>query len=177
MKFVTQVLLAVFTSAVLLNTAEAKRNNPQQVRDSNASQQTPSYQDRNSDSQKNNQTSSQAVDEKSSDSDIIRAMSDQRRVNFVEGGSMVVTKLLPDDTNGLEHQKWVVKLTNGKTMQAVYNLDMCPRVQLKVGDTIAMAGQFVWTNSGGLLHWLHKDPRGNRPDGYVYVNGRYYCKD
>ena len=119
---------------------------------------------------------SQNVDEHASDSDIIRAINDQRRVDFVEGGSMEVSKILPDDTNGLEHQKWVVRLSNGKQLQAVYNLDMCPRVNLKVGDKIAMGGQFVWTNQGGLLHWLHHDPRGNRPDGYVYVNGKFYCK-
>lgn len=120
---------------------------------------------------------SQVIDEHASDSDIVRAVNDQRRVDYVEGGSMVVSKILPDDRSGLQHQKWVVRLSNGKQMQAVYNLDMCPRVQLKEGDKIAMGGQFVWTNKGALLHWLHHDPRGNRPDGFVYVNGKFYCKD
>lgn len=117
----------------------------------------------------------QVVDNSANDSDIIRAFNDQRRVFFVEGGSMVVTKVLPDDNNGLKHQKWVVRLSNGKTMQAVYNSDMCPRVPIKVGDVIAMGGMFLWTESGAMLHWLHHDPRGKRPDGYVYVNGEYYC--
>lgn len=123
------------------------------------------------------QQQSIGVDEAASDADILRAIRDQRRVNFLEGGSMTVTKVLPDDNNGLKHQKWVVRLTNGTTLQAVYNSDMCPRVPIKVGDVIAMGGMFIWTNSGPMLHWLHHDPRGNRPDGYVYVKGNFYCRD
>lgn len=125
----------------------------------------------------NRQGASQVVDEHSSDSDLIRAVSDQRRVDFVEGGNLVVSKLLPDDRSGLKHQKWVVRLSNGKEMEAVYNLDMCPRVPIKVGDKIAMGGQFVWTTKGALLHWLHHDPRGNRPDGFVYAKGQFHCKE
>lgn len=111
------------------------------------------------------------------DSDIVRAVNDQRRVDFVEGGGLVVTKILPDDNSGLKHQKWMVRLSNGITMQAVYNSDMCPRVSLRTGDVIAMGGQFIWTKGGAMLHWLHHDPKGRRPDGFVYVNGKYYCKD
>lgn len=109
------------------------------------------------------------------DSEIVRAVVNRRRVDFVEGRGMVVIRTLADDTNGLRHQKWVVQLSNGSSMMAVYNLDMCERVALKVGDHVAMGGQFVWTNQGALLHWLHYDPRKTRPDGYVEVNGKVYC--
>lgn len=111
------------------------------------------------------------------DSKIVAAAEKKRRVDFVEGGGMVVVKLLPDDRNGLEHQKWIVRLSNGQTMQAVYNLDMCEYVPLKVGDVVSMGGQFIWTNEGAMLHWLHYDPRQNRPDGYVELNGKVYCGD
>jgi len=111
------------------------------------------------------------------DSQIVQAYEAKRRVNFVEGAKMEVVKLLPDDNSGLKHQKWVVRLSNGKLMQAVYNTDMCPYVPLQVGDVVAMGGMFLWTGNSGMIHWLHHDPRGNRPDGYVMVNGKYYCKD
>jgi hypothetical protein len=111
------------------------------------------------------------------DADIVAAVTSRHSLNFVKGGGMVVVKLLPDDTNGLQHQKWIVRLSNGSTMQAVYNLDMCEYVQLKVGDVISMGGQFIWTKGGGLLHWLHFDPREKRPDGFVEVNGKVYCGD
>ncbi|WP_413944256.1 DUF3465 domain-containing protein [Bdellovibrio sp. HCB-162] len=170
MKFVANYALAFLAFTVVFssfNSAEAKRRNrKEQIENSDQSSKEDS-----------SSQGTQAVDNNANDSDIVRAVNEQRRVNFVEGGGMVVTKVLPDDNNGLKHQKWVVRLSNGKTMQAVYNSDMCPRVPVKVGDVVAMGGMFLWTNTGALLHWLHHDPRGNRPDGYVYVNGKYYCKD
>nr|WP_295902263.1 DUF3465 domain-containing protein [uncultured Bdellovibrio sp.] len=170
MKFVANYVLAFLAFTVVFssfNSAEAKRRNrKEQIENSDQSSKEDS-----------SSQGTQAVDNNANDSDIVRAVNEQRRVNFVEGGGMVVTKVLPDDNNGLKHQKWVVRLSNGKTMQAVYNSDMCPRVPVKVGDVVAMGGMFLWTNTGALLHWLHHDPRGNRPDGYVYVNGKYYCKD
>lgn len=178
MKFITHIALAfvTFTTVLSFNTAEAKRRNRQEVGDSRNGNQ--SYRDKhNYPSQTTNEQTPTVVDNSANDADIVRAVNEQRRLNFVEGGGMVVIKVLPDDTNGNEHQKWMVRLSNGKTMQAVYNSDMCPRVPIQVGDVVAMGGQFIWTNQGALLHWLHKDPRGDRPDGYVYVNGKYYCKD
>jgi hypothetical protein len=160
MNLMARIVFGVFLFTVSFSTAESKQQRGGQQR----SRQDQFY-----------PKQSQLLDDRASDNDLIRAVNDRRRVNFVEGGSMVVTKLLPDDSSGLRHQKWVVRLSNGQQLQAVYNLDMCPRVSLKVGDRIAMGGQFVWTNQGGLLHWLHRDPRGNRPDGYVFANGKFYC--
>ena len=172
MKFISKAFIATiaFSCVFSWNIAEAKtqgrqeqkqkQNQRQQEVEETTSFEKPSF-----------------VDEKASDNDIIRAVNDRRRVNYVEGGSMTVTRVLPDDDDGRKHQKWMVRLSNGKTLQAVYNSDMCPEVPIKVGDVIAMGGMFLWTNSGPMLHWLHHDPRANRPDGYVYVNGNYYCKD
>ncbi len=109
------------------------------------------------------------------DSKIVSAIQAKRRLDFVEGSGMVVIQLLPDDTSGLQHQKWIVRLSNGATMEAVYNIDMCERVPLQIGDKVSMGGQFIWTNQGALLHWLHYDPRQNRTDGYVELNGKVYC--
>lgn len=111
------------------------------------------------------------------DADVIRAVNGRKRLNFVEGSGMVVTKVLPDDTKGLAHQKFQVRLTNGVEIQAVYNLDMCPRVPVKVGDTVSIGGMFLWLGKHGMIHWLHHDPKGKRPAGYVELNGKFYCKD
>ena len=113
----------------------------------------------------------------SDDSALVEAHRNQRRAHFIEAANMDVVQLLPDDTDGLEHQKWVVRLSSGQKITAIYNSDMCPRVPLKVGDKVSMGGEYIWSKKvGGLFHWLHHDPRGNRPDGYVYLNGQYYCK-
>ncbi len=110
------------------------------------------------------------------DSEIVKVVSAQKGAYYVQGSGMVVKTVLPDDTQGAQHQKFIVTLSNGQNMMAVYNSDMCERVPVKVGDVVAMGGQFIWTDRGALLHWLHRDPRKNRPDGYVYLNGKYYCK-
>jgi hypothetical protein len=112
------------------------------------------------------------------DSEIVDVTTSRKNSHFVEGSGMEVVEILPDDTQGLEHQKWIVRLSSGQKVLAVYNSDMCPRVPVKVGDTVGMGGQFIWSRrDGAILHWLHHDPKGNRPDGYVYLNGEFYCKE
>lgn len=157
------VLSFILVSSLASFSAEARRNNN---RGNNGG-----WNNGNQQEQQVSQDSGRA-----DDSQLVQAVNNRRQLNFVEGGDLVVTKVLPDDTQGSEHQKWVVRLSSGKTLLAVYNLDMCERVPLQEGDHIAMGGQFIWTNQGGLLHWLHRDPRGHRPDGYVFLNGKYYCK-
>lgn len=109
------------------------------------------------------------------DSDLVRAVRDRRRLNFIEAGNVVVNKILEDDTDGLQHQRWYVRLSDGSVVFAVYNIDMnVERVPLQMNQQMAMGGEFKWTNNGALLHWLHADPKKNRPDGYVTVNGHRY---
>lgn len=116
-----------------------------------------------------------AVEQQSNDK-IVRAIDAKRSVNFLEGQEMKVVQILPDDTSGAEHQKFIVEIKDGYKLLLVYNLDMCERVPVQVGDRVGAGGMFIWTDRGGLLHWLHRDPRKNRPDGYVELNGKQYCK-
>ncbi|MNJ98405.1 hypothetical protein D3C87_161710 [compost metagenome] len=176
-----RLVLVALTLVSAFSVAEAKRKNDND-RD-NGREGVYDPRDRNNgfrdkhDYPEQREASGDSVDPRAPDRDIVAAVNNQRRVNFVEGSGMVVTKILPDDNSGLKHQKWMVRLSNGKLMQAVYNSDMCPRVPLQVGDVVSMGGMFIWTNEGAMLHWLHHDPRGNRPDGYVGVNGKFYCRD
>ena len=109
------------------------------------------------------------------DVDLVRAVKDQRNVDFVQGSNVTVSRILPDDTQGLEHERWYIQLSDGSVVFAVYNIDMnVERVPLVQGEKQDIGGQFIWTNNGGLLHWLHADPKNNRPDGFVIVNGHRY---
>lgn len=167
-----KIVFVALAATLTFTTAEAKRRSNNEVYDPR--DRNEGFRDKHNYPKDGNE---QNVVGNSSDAQIVQAVNNQKGANFVEGSGMVVTQLLPDDNSGLRHQKWMVRLSNGKLLQAVYNSDMCPRVPLQVGDVVAMGGQFIWTNQGGLIHWLHHDPRGNRPDGYVMVNGKYYCKD
>lgn len=112
----------------------------------------------------------------SDDSDLIRAVRDRRNIDFVQAANVTVLKIHPEDHQGLPHQKWTVTLSDGSKVLAVYNTDMGAHIPLQVGQKMGLGGQFKWTNQGALIHWLHYDPRQQRPDGYVEVNGQRYGK-
>ena len=111
------------------------------------------------------------------DNDLVAAVNSRRGVFYLEAGNIVVTKLLPDDTSGLRHQKWQAKLSNGSTVEIVYNSDMGDRVPVRIGDKFGVGGEFIWTRGGGLVHWVHEDKSNRRPDGYVFLNGVVYGDD
>ncbi len=111
------------------------------------------------------------------DEQIISAVQNKKRVRFLEGGNLVVTALLPDDTDGLTHQLWEAQLSDGSTIKIVYNSFMGDRVPVEKGAVFAVGGEFIWTKDGGLIHWVHADPKGNRPDGYVFINNELFGLD
>ncbi|MDB5987684.1 MAG: hypothetical protein JWR16_2737 [Nevskia sp.] len=87
----------------------------------------------------------------------------------------VVLKLLPDDTEGSRHQRFVVQLANGQRLLFAYNIDLAPRIDaLQRGDTIAFRGEYIWNRKGGIVHWTHHDPSGRHAGGYIRLNGRVY---
>lgn len=108
------------------------------------------------------------------DSSLVASVASQKNVFYVEAGNLTVSQVLPDDTSGLPHQKWTAKLSNGATITVVYNADMGDRVPVQVGKKFGVGGQFIWTGRGGLVHWVHDDPKHVRPDGYVYIDGVVY---
>ncbi len=108
------------------------------------------------------------------DSQLVEAIRSQKDQFYIEAGNLVVTNILPEDTKGLPHQLWETQASDGSVVTVVYNSDMGDRVPVKVGDIFSVGGQFIWTHNGGLVHWVHADPKKMRPDGYVYVNGSVF---
>lgn len=108
------------------------------------------------------------------DSSLVASVTSQKNVYYVEAGNLTVAQVLPDDTSGLPHQKWTARLSNGSMITVVYNADMGDRVPVQVGKKFGVGGQFIWTGHGGLVHWVHDDPKGIRPDGYVFMDGVVY---
>ena len=108
------------------------------------------------------------------DSALISALKSRKNQFYVEAGNLVVTKILPDDVSGLPHQKWEARLSDGSLITIVYNSDMGLRVPVHIGSHFSVGGQFISTGNGGLVHWVHDDPKKVRPDGYVYLEGIVY---
>lgn len=137
------------------------------------------HKSRGDDHRSQNQTQSQSRDygqigHVQDDRALIEAIDGRRQVYYVEAADLEVTRILPDDRNGSPHQLWQARTSSGDIVTIVYNSDMGDRVPVEIGARFSVGGQFLWVNRAGMIHWTHEDPRGSRPDGYVYMNGTYY---
>ena len=90
-------------------------------------------------------------------------------------GSGVVERVLPDDTEGGRHQRFILRLASGQTLLVAHNIDVAPRVEgLSVGDTVAFNGVYEWNAQGGTIHWTHEDPGGTHVSGWLRHDGTTY---
>jgi hypothetical protein len=105
---------------------------------------------------------------------IVEAYGAHRNVPQVQG-SGIVTKVLKDDTKGLQHQKFLLKVSDGITILIAHNIDLAPRVDdIHEGDVVGFNGEYIYTPKGGTVHWTHKDPRGKHAAGWLQHNGKKY---
>jgi len=104
---------------------------------------------------------------------VIQAFHDKKSNIFVEG-SGVVKKLLPEDDNGLRHQKFLVKISDEQTLLFAHNTDLTSAIPLAVGDTIQFRGEYVYNPKGGIVHWTHRDPHGKIEGGWIKHKGTTY---
>lgn len=90
-------------------------------------------------------------------------------------GRGVIAKVLRDDTQGIRHQRFVVRLPPGQTVLIAYNFDLAPRIDgLRTGSPIEFVGEYEWNGQGGVVHWTHRDPGGHHSPGWIRYEGRQY---
>ena len=90
-------------------------------------------------------------------------------------GSGIVIRTLADDKKGSQHQRFLVKLSSGNTILIAHNIDLAPRINaLREGDIIEFYGEYEWNEKGGVVHWTHRDPRGNHESGWLKHKGSTY---
>jgi len=90
-------------------------------------------------------------------------------------GEGVVLRILADDVQGIRHQKFILQLPSGLSLLVTHNIDLAPRIRdLHKGDRVSFAGEYIWNDKGGILHWTHKDPHGRHADGWLRHKGRIY---
>lgn len=90
-------------------------------------------------------------------------------------GAGVVERVLPDDSDGSAHQRFIVRLASGQTLLVAHNIDLAPRIPgLAAGDSVGFKGEYEWNSQGGVVHWTHRDPAGKHVAGWLKHGGRTY---
>jgi Protein of unknown function (DUF3465) len=98
-----------------------------------------------------------------------------RRRNAQLSTAGVVVRILPDDSDGSRHQRFIIRADDGNTLLIAHNIDLAPRLEgLRVGERLRIAGELVWNPRGGTVHWTHRDPQGRHAPGYIEWRGRRY---
>jgi hypothetical protein len=89
--------------------------------------------------------------------------------------SGVVKKVLPDDTTGDKHQRFIVRVATGIEILIAHNIDVASRVPAEQGDTITFRGEYEWTEKGGTVHFTHAPKFKRRdPGGWIDFDGKRY---
>lgn len=100
---------------------------------------------------------------------------DKRRSDVQVTGRGFVERVLPDDTRGSRHQRFILRLGSGQSVLVAHNIDLAPRIpSLREGDEVEFNGEYEWNEKGGVLHWTHHDPAGRHEDGWLRHQGRLY---
>ena len=123
-----------------------------------------------------NENSSSISEQSADKSDaIIASAFSNHQSNLQVSGQGVVIRLLPDDTNGSKHQKFIIKLSSGQTLLIAHNIDIAPRISsLQESDSVQFYGEYEWNEKGGVLHWTHRDPNGTHVDGWLEHKSQKY---
>lgn len=85
-----------------------------------------------------------------------------------------VQKLLPDDTRGLPHQRFLVELKNGSTVLIAHDTRYAERAPVQVGDIVTINGEYIWNQRGGVVHWTHRSDTPRHEGGYIDLSGSRY---
>ncbi len=86
-----------------------------------------------------------------------------------------VRRLLTDDNDGAQHQRFVVELRGGQTLLIAHNIDIARRVPLGMGDRVGFRGLYEHNHLGGVVHWTHQGPHGVEDGGYVTFRKEKYA--
>jgi hypothetical protein len=111
-----------------------------------------------------------------STSNMPRAQNDaQWRAGQQVSGMGTVERVLSDDDDGSRHQRFILRLSSGRTLLVAHNIDLAPRVSsLREGDTVSFYGEYEPNDKGGVVHWTHHDPQGQHAEGWLEHKGQRY---
>lgn len=83
--------------------------------------------------------------------------------------SAVVYKLLPDDTKGIPHQRFLLRLSNNTTVLIAHNTNLGSYLSIQPGDMVEVSGEYIWNKKGGLVHYTHPSTSTYKEGGWIKV--------
>ncbi|MGV6815629.1 MAG: DUF3465 domain-containing protein [Phycisphaerales bacterium] len=86
----------------------------------------------------------------------------------------VVIKILNDDLEGDQHQRFIINLNCDQTILIIHNIDLVDRIPIHTGDLIEFKGEYEYNDRGGLVHWTHRDPIEKHEPGWIKHAGKLY---
>lgn len=109
-----------------------------------------------------------------SDGGIAELFRKQQSDTWVEA-SGTVKKILPDDSDGDKHQRFIVRLSTDIEILIAHNIDVGARVPVNEGDSVTFRGEYEYTDKGGTVHFTHA-PKYERkqPGGWIEHKGKKY---
>jgi hypothetical protein len=109
-----------------------------------------------------------------SDDELIVSAWQQEKSNFhVQFEARVILKL-PDEDNYGNAQKFLVVLENGHRLLISHDLEISTRVPIVVNSLIRVKGEYDWNETGGMVHWTHRDINNERDGGWIELNNHRY---
>jgi len=95
--------------------------------------------------------------------------------NLQVEGEGIVAKVLRDDTEGIRHQRFILRISGEQTVLIAHNIVLAPRVEnIKNGDKVKFFGEYEWNKKGGVIHWTHRDPNKKHVNGWIRHQDRQY---
>ena len=95
----------------------------------------------------------------------------------------VVGNIYPDET-GHTHFQAVMGPNPGDTIEVIYNDSFGALPRIVPGMTVDACGDFInsfaatsryqASPDNAIIHWIHRNPRGGHPSGFIMLNGVVY---
>lgn len=81
----------------------------------------------------------------------------------------IVAEILPEDTLGTPHQRFILLTPSGQTILIAHNIDKGDQFEVRLGDKLHVEGTYVWNRHGGLIHETHVGINKNQPEGTITI--------
>ncbi|MDQ2865520.1 MAG: DUF3465 domain-containing protein [Candidatus Eremiobacteraeota bacterium] len=101
--------------------------------------------------------------------------SQSSRIEVVASGKITRVLGVRSGRSG-DHEGYLVRLDSAcnLTVRIETNVTLTGAVPLHADESVAVKGEYEYYSRGGVIHWTHRDPRGNHEGGYVRASGVTY---